>query len=201
MQFHVLRQSQVTILLVHLLLEFQDLHVQYHVLEIIHLILAVVHVHNQGNDQVEDRAMEDQVMEDQECQVRDQDQFVQVLQRDHHRDQMAVNDQMMVNVLAEDLVERHHHNLLIAHKVHVQVAHQVPVVDNALEDLVQHVRDKVQDLVLAELLEKAAERKRITRVRKPVVKKSTICKRQPSEVQLFPAVMELRRFACVAALP
>ena len=95
-----------------------------------------------------------------------------------------------VLVVAEDLVAEQVRNLHIAHKVdHNVLALVENQADNQAVDLDQ--ADLV--LVLAQVvhLVKMLERKRITRVRKLVVKRSTICKPQLWVALLFLAVMEI----------
>ena len=176
---------------------FQDHRVRHHVLEIILLDQQVVdHVRQ---DQIQVNVLTQ--VADLEWPDQDRDQFVQVLQHDHNNVQMVHH---VHKVVAEDLVVHHHLHLLIALKV---VAHHVP--DKAAVDLAHHVlvdQDKeaedqvAQDQELAAHLVKVAERKRITRVRKLVVKRSTICKHRQSVVRLFHAAMATLQSVCVAAL-
>jgi hypothetical protein len=96
---------------------------------------------------------------------------------------MAHNVQAQV----ENLVAHHRHNLLIAHKVDHNV--QAQVENQVAVDL--HLEDPARVPALVAHLEKMQARKRITRVRKLAVKKSTICKRQHWAAQLFLAVMAI----------
>jgi hypothetical protein len=181
--------------------ECHVLHGQFHVLEIIHLEpLQADHVHHKvpAEDRVaEDRVAEDRVMEDRECQDQDLVQCVQVLQHVHNKDQMQDNDH---KVLVEDLVEHH----LLLHHIELKVeAHHVPdkvpaVHKDPAADSAHHVLAKAHVLVQVAHLEKVAVRKRITKARKLVAKKSTTCKHPPLVVQLFHAVMEIRQFVYVA---
>jgi hypothetical protein len=95
-----------------------------------------------------------------------------------------------VRVAAENLAAHHQHNLRIAHKAD----HNVPaLVENQVaEDLLPV--DQVHVLVLVAHLERMLARKRITRVRKLAVKRSTICKHQLWVALLFLAVMEVLLF-------
>jgi hypothetical protein len=97
----------------------------------------------------------------------------------------------------ENLVVHHHHNLLIAHKVDHNA--QALAENQAAAVLLQV--DLAHVLALAVHLEKMQARKRITRVRKLVAKRSTTCKRQHWEAQLFHVATEIRQFAYVAAHP
>jgi hypothetical protein len=101
-----------------------------------------------------------------------------------------------VQEAAENLVAHQRHNLHIAHKADRNVLELVEnqvVADLLLEDLVLVPAPVVH-------LEKMQERKRIIKVRRLVAKKSTICKPQHWVVQLFRAVMEIRRYVFAAAL-
>jgi hypothetical protein len=91
------------------------------------------------------------------------------------------------------------HNKVVhaVHKQLVLIVHNL-VADNAPEVLADQVVP-VRVLVQAEHLEKVAERKRVTRVRKRFVKRSTICKRLQLAVQLFQEVMEIPQSVSVAA--
>jgi hypothetical protein len=193
-------QKLATIRLVHQQVEseFHVLHDLHHVLEIIHLELHLVdHVHK-----VKDRKVdrEDLAMEDRECLDQDQDQFAPVLQHVHNKDLMQDKD--LDQVAVEDLVELHHQPLHIEIKVEHHVPDKVPEDRKDLDKVAvsaHHVLVKVHVLVLVAHLEKVAERKRITRVRKLAAKKSTTCKHRPLVVQLFHAVMETLQFACAVA--
>jgi hypothetical protein len=157
----------------------------------------------QAVDHVHQDLMRDNVLmqvADQEWLDRDQDQFVQVLQRVRNNVLMVHN---VLKVAAEDLVAHLHLHLLIALKVAVHNVLKVAadLARHVLADRVKEAEDQVvQDQALAAHLVKAAERKRITRVRKPVVKRSTICKRQQLAVQLFHAEMAILQCVYVAAL-
>jgi hypothetical protein len=88
---------------------------------------------------------------------------------------------------AENLVAHLQHNLHIAHKADHNVQ---PLVENQVaEDLL--LVDQVRVLALVAHLERMPARKRITRVRKLVAKRSTICKRPHLVALLFHAVMEI----------
>jgi len=101
------------------------------------------------------------------------DLFVLDLQRDHNNDLMVHN----VQVAVEDLAAVQVRNLLIARKADHNVLELVEnLEDKQVVALDQEDLDNV--LALAVHLEKMLERKRIIRVRKHVVKKSTICKPQ-----------------------
>jgi hypothetical protein len=95
-----------------------------------------------------------------------------------------------VRVAAENLAEHHQHNLLIAHKADHNV--RVLVENQVAEDLLPV--DQVHVLALVAHLERMLARKRITRVRKLAVKRSTICKRRLWVALLFLAVMEVLQF-------
>jgi hypothetical protein len=87
--------------------------------------------------------------------------------------------------------------VVAVHKLLVHIAHNL-VADNAQvvsADLVA----RVHALVQVAHLEKVAERKRVTRVRKRSAKRSTIWKRPQLVARLFLEAMEIRRFVFVAA--
>jgi hypothetical protein len=156
----------------------------------------------QAVDHVHQELIPDNVLmqvADQEWLDRDQDQFVQVLQRVRNNVLMVHN---VLKVAAEDLGAHQHLHRLIALKVAVHNVLKVAA-DLARHVLVVQVKvadQVVQDQELVAHLVKAAERKRITRVRKLVVKRSTICKRQQLVVRLFHAEMAILQSVYVAAL-
>jgi hypothetical protein len=100
--------------------------------------------------------------------------FVQVLQRAHNNVLMVHNDHKVVKVAKVDDLVAHHRHLHIAHKVdhNVPVA---PVENQVVADLLPEDQDNVP-VAPVEHLEKMLARKRITRVRKLVAKRSTTCK-------------------------
>jgi hypothetical protein len=110
---------------------------------------------------------------------------------------MVHNDHKVDKVdKVEDLVA-HHHLLRIAHKVD----HNVPValVENqVVVDLLPVDQDNVP-VALGEHLERMLVRKRITRVRKHVAKRSTICKPPHLVALLSHAAMEILQLSYVAA--
>jgi hypothetical protein len=123
------------------------------------------------------------------------DLFVLDSQRDHNNDLMAHN----VQVAVEDLAAVQVRNLLIARKADHNVLELVEnLEDKQVVALDQEDLDNV--LALAVHLEKMLERKRITRVRRHVVKKSTICKPQRWVAQSYLAAMEILLSASVVAL-
>jgi hypothetical protein len=115
------------------------------------------------------------------------------LLRDHNNVLMVHNDHKVVKV-AEDLVA-HLHHLLIAHKVD----HKDLVAQAENQVVVLHLADQVNVLAPAEHLEKMPERKRITRVRRLVAKRSTICKLRLLVAQSFRVVMEILQLSYAAA--
>jgi hypothetical protein len=123
--------------------------------------------------------------------------FVQVLQRDHNNVPMVHNDHKVAKVdKVEDLVA-HHHHLRIAHKVDHNVL--VELVENqVVVDLLPVDQDNVP-VALVEHLERMRVRKRITRVRKHVAKRSTICKPPHLVALLSHAAMEILQLSYVAA--
>jgi hypothetical protein len=117
------------------------------------------------------------------------------LQRDHNNVLMVHNDHKVVKV-AEDLVA-HHHHLHIAHKVDHNVL--VALVENqVVVDLLPVDQDNVP-VALVEHLEKMLARKRITRVRKHVAKRSTICKPPHLVALLSHVAMEILQLSYVVA--
>jgi len=94
-----------------------------------------------------------------------------------------------VQAQVENSVALHHHNLLIAHKVDHNV--QAQVENQVAVDL--HREDLAHVPALVVHLERMQARKRITRVRKLAVKRSTICRHQHWVAQLFLAVMAILR--------
>jgi hypothetical protein len=91
--------------------------------------------------------------------------------------------------VAEDLVA----HLLVAVLI---VLNQVAVAHHVLVVLAQEDRGNV----LVALLEKAAAKRKITRARRLVAKRSTIWRRQQLVAQSFRVVMEVLRFDFDAAL-
>jgi hypothetical protein len=109
------------------------------------------------------------------------------LQHAHH-DQ--INE--LINVV-------HVHNKVVAvRKQLVHIVHNL-VADNALVVLADQA-DLVRAPVQVVHLEKVAERKRVIRVRKRFVKRSTIWRRPQLVAQLFRAVMEILQCGYDAAL-
>jgi hypothetical protein len=173
------------------------------VLEIIHLELPVVHVHLDPKAQVAHHNV--QVLhQDRELRAVEiwQDHvlvlFVQVLRRDHNNVLIVHNDHKVDRKVdkAEDLVA-HHRHLHIAHKVDHNVL--VALVENPVAvDLLPEDQDNVLAAPV-EHLEKMPARKRITRVRKHVAKRSTICKLPHLVALLSHAAMEILQLSYVAA--
>jgi hypothetical protein len=117
------------------------------------------------------------------------------LQRDHNN-VLMVHNVPKVDKVAEDLVA-HHRHLHIAHKVDHNVL--VALVENqVVVDLLPVDQDNVP-VALVEHLEKMLARKRITRVRKHVAKRSTICKPPHLVALLSHAAMEILQLSYVAA--
>lgn len=190
-----------------ILLEQLHLHlVRKRVQEIIHLAPQhrAVHVPEVRDQELHVRKV-DQVLHDQvlhvrkvdpvECQDHVLDLCVPVLQRAHNNDQMVHN----VRKVAEDLAALRQ---LLDHIVRklVQLVLVLPdkhdlVKVNQVED--SHRVDQEHVLELVAHLERMPARKRITRVRRLVVKKSTIWQRPHLVEQSFHAVMEILRFVYV----
>jgi hypothetical protein len=109
---------------------------------------------------------------------------------------MVHNDHKVVKVdKVEDLVA-HHHHLRIAHKVDHNVL--AALAENQVVDLLPVDQDNVP-VALVEHLGKMLVRKRITRVRKHVAKRSTICKPPHLVALLSHAAMEILQLSYVAA--
>ena len=193
--------------IIHLELQTHHVHRDHkRVLEIIHLELpVVVHVHHVRKVLVELELAHHLVPVDLvEIWVAEiwQDLVLVLsvldLLRDHNNALMVHNDlaaDHKVVKVAEDLVA-HLHHLLIAHKVDHNVLAELAV----NQVVVLHLEDQVNVLAQAAHLVKMPERKRITRVRKLVVKRSTICKLPHLAAQLSHAVMEILQLSYVAAL-
>jgi hypothetical protein len=131
-----------------------------------------------------------------ECQDHVPDQYVLDLQRVHNRDRMVLH----VHKVAESLVAHHHRLDRIVRKLVqlvlvLQGKHDLDKV-NQVEDSRQVDQAHVPELVAHS--ERMLARKRITRARRLVAKKSTIWLHQRLVEQSFHAVMEIRLFVYVA---
>jgi len=112
-----------------------------------------------------------------------------------HRDRIKerINvDQVALDNLVLDKVHQVHVRKVLAHIDRNQVAHrdQVDLAD-------QVVPDNVPALVAH--LEKVAERRRVTRARRPSAKKWTIWRHQQLVAQLFQEAMEILQYDYVEA--
>jgi len=111
---------------------------------------------------------------------------------------MVHNDHKVAKVdKVEDLVA-HHRHLHIAHKVDQDNVPVALVENQVVVDLLPVDQDNVP-VALVEHLERMLVRKRITRARKHVAKRSTICKPPHLVALLSHAAMEILQLSYVAA--
>jgi hypothetical protein len=111
---------------------------------------------------------------------------------------MVHNDHKVAKVdKVEDLVA-HHRHLHIAHKVDQDNVPVALVENQVVVDLLPVDQDNVP-VALVEHLEKMLARKRITRVRKHVAKRSTICKPPHLVALLSHVAMEILQLSYVVA--
>lgn len=208
----IFHQLQVRALEIILLVQLHQLRAHKRALEIILLALQLCRVLRDQvrHDQVlHDQVRQDQVRQDQvhrvrkvdqaECQDRVRVLFVQVLQHDHNKDLTELH----AHKVAEDLVEEVQLLLgLIVHKLaqHVLEVQYKQNLEQENQVVASHQEDLAHVREPAVHSEKTPERRRITRARKLVVKKSTIWQLQLWVEQLFLAVMEARQFVSVVAL-